>query len=935
MSVDPLSAAGASPVASEATARDASSIADAPRPDRARTAHSDAPTQAAAPEATTTHRDVPRALRGAGFLAIVITFTLCGVADGLVALARTPRGGRHFGLTLWLVFHCGAALASTGLFAGIFQEVFVQAAARRPSLRALVAWLLGGPRRWFAPSPAASLAIATAAIIGLPTIGLLFPVTFYVVNFFHSKILMATAVMLAAPALLAGTSLLAMLAAWPLGWLFRRAGRFTSPGVLLLVLIAGLSAQSYRFARLHWAVYHNLDARPALALAAFLALDLAALALLGIRLVRRGRPPRWRTLGAVAGAALGLFLLSGLTFGLRHAVMSTVLQRSLATRYIVGPLQRAVDLDRDGYGMLFGGGDCNDFNASRHPGARDVPGNGVDENCSGVDARVESEASDGHMVALPEVLRGIDPSVVFLTIDAVRPDHTSVYGYRRNTTPNIASWARNAARFTHAYCTSPRSLRSFASTFTGLYPSGVHWGSDNSFPALEADNTTLAEILHARGYATAAFNNADYFSRTAGFYQGFDEHHEGRTFKDDAELTVRAAIDWLHRRSTSPQPYFAWIHLMEPHDGYRDLSQPAEFGHSEVDRYDEEIARADMYAGRILEVLEQQAARRPLIVAVFSDHGEAFGEHDFIHHSFDLHEEAVRVMLLVRAPGMRPGDRASLTSLMDLYPTVLNLVGASVPRPIPARSLVPVLYEEGTPRRWRERLFTEVTPDGLMPAEKRAVLQWPFKLLYDLQRQSWELYDLSRDPGETNNIFDQDDETASRLRERLLNWMDSTALRSNSTADLIEAHRLPREPQMQNPVHVRFGDVVELLGFDAPRTTYHVGESVEMTMYYKVLSRTIEPVWMAITFERVDGQPFWPHFHISHYPVNGRYPTTQWRPGEILRDEMTRMIEREVAPGRYRVLFSVEHISRTNRYRPSARARPNLELELGTIEILP
>jgi hypothetical protein len=335
----------------------------------------------------------------------------------------------------------------------------------------------------------------------------------------------------------------------------------------------------------------------------------------------------------------------------------------------------------------------------------------------------------------------------------------SAYGYRRPTTPNIARWAQNAARFTRAYCTSPRSLRSFASTFTGQYPSSVIWGGDNTFPGLEDANATLAEELRARGYATAAFNNADYFSRTAGFYQGFEERHEGHTFKDEAEPAVRDALAWLRQRAAEPRPFFGWLHLMEPHDGYRDLTQPQEFGHSDPDRYDEEIARADMFAGRVLALLDE-----------------------------------------------------------------------------------------------------------------------------------------------------------------------------------IAAHRLPREPaNLPNRTRVQFGNVLELLGWELPRTQYHVGEAVQATVVYRVMSRTAAPAWTAIYFEREDRRPFWNFFNMLHYPINGRYLTTQWIPGEILRDDMARRIDPEVPPGRYRMRFAVERdpANPANRYRPSQRSLPDGSFELGVIEILP
>ena len=164
----------------------------------------------------------------------------------------------------------------------------------------------------------------------------------------------------------------------------------------------------------------------------------------------------------IAVVSFAAFWASALSFGARQTVASTIFNRSVITLYLARGLQGAVDLDRDGYSALFNGGDCNDRNARIHPGAVDIPGNHIDENCTGRDARLGQEEDDGHMAVLPPALTGHQPSFVLLSIDALRPDHLGAYGYRRPTSPNIDRFALGAARFTNAYCASPRSLRSFA-----------------------------------------------------------------------------------------------------------------------------------------------------------------------------------------------------------------------------------------------------------------------------------------------------------------------------------------------------------------------------------------------------------------------------------------------------------------------------------------
>jgi arylsulfatase A-like enzyme len=597
-------------------------------------------------------------------------------------------------------------------------------------------------------------------------------------------------------------------------------------------------------------------------------------------------------------------------------------------------------MDRDGYGVLFGGGDCNDHNPRIHPGAYDIPGNGIDENCSGHDARIAADEGDGHYATVTGPLAGVRPNVLFVSVDAMRPDHMTAYGYHRPTTPNFARFAERAARFTNAYCTSPRSLRSFASVFTGRYPSSISWGSDNQFPPLLDDNLTLAEVLQQDGYATAALNDAQYFSSTQGFYQGFQSVSEGRVFKDDINLTVQQVTARLRSQAAGEaRPLFAWVHLIDPHDPYDDLTSPQDFGHSDMDRYDEEIARADQAFGEMLVAIDAlEHSGQPTVVVVFSDHGEGFGEHGQYTHSFDVHEEAMRVALLVRGPGIPAGVRDQLVSLFDLFPTVLNLVAQPLPRPVAGRSLVPVLLTPDAPAAragWRQEIFGEVTPDGRLPAEVKTLIAPPWKIIYDLQRNTWELYNLARDPHETRNVYDDEPEVAARLRDRLMEWIESSGQTANQSAYLIEQNRLAREPAMQHPLHVRFGDLDELLGFDLTQTRFRIGDTIDFPMYHRALSRSVEPVWFSVYFERVDGGGIPNNFWIAHYPIFGRYLTTQWRPGEILRDPMTLRVLPEIPPGRYRMLFAVEHVSRTNRYRPSRDARPANDFELGEIDIVP
>jgi arylsulfatase A-like enzyme len=466
--------------------------------------------------------------------------------------------------------------------------------------------------------------------------------------------------------------------------------------------------------------------------------------------------------------------VSAATLGHDQTVLSTVLLRSLTARHLIGPLQRLVDSDGDGYGRWFGGGDCNDRDRRINPGATEVPGNRVDENCSGFDATGARVSPHPSVAAAVKIARGT--SVLFVSIDAMRPDHMNVYGYERATTPNLMRFAERAVTFESAYTTSPQSIRSMSAIFTGRYSTSLSWYPDARFPHLAPANSTLAEVLRAEGYATAAFLNTSYFSLTAGFFQGFELVQEGALFKDDEKAAASKAIAWLDERRRREEPFFAWLHLINPHAPYADRSSPEEFGHEDVDRYDEEIARADAALGPLLEALERfERDGQPVMTAVFSDHGEAFGEHGRLYHADALHEEVLRVPLLVRAPGAPSGRLRALTSLLDLHATVLNITGLPS-QPGSSRSLAPFLFAPETcrnrPACVRDSLRAEIERSQSSTAQMRALVAPPWKLIHDVEHGAWELYNLGVDRGERANLYDLSPGKASSLRTRLLDARD-------------------------------------------------------------------------------------------------------------------------------------------------------------------
>jgi arylsulfatase A-like enzyme len=705
---------------------------------------------------------------GDAALGALVAFVTLGVVDGVVAYSRMPPASRSVGLLASCAVHGAGVMAALGLVVAAAQELLCQAAARRPALRSVGAWLAAGPSRWWAHDPRGALVVASVLVGAVPAGAALGAIVSHVTGTFQWRAHMVAPTLLAFPAALAVAAVAAAVASWPLERLLRRVGRLASVGAVASVAAAAALLVAARLLPRHRETLAALDLSPVALGLCLAAVDAVAVTLL---LRRRGRrPARGRRLAlAAAVACAALAAVPALGLGRRQAVMMVLASRSALVRRAIGPLQRALDRDGDGHGVLFGGGDCDDRDPHIYPGATEVPANGVDESCSGHDRPRRAAPPRAAPAPVRGPLAGRAPSVLFVSIDAARPDRMGAYGYGRATTPNLDRFAAGAARFTRAYAVAPGSVRSFASTFTGRYPAEVAWGcgSDPRFPSIAEGNHTLAEALRAAGYAAAAFTNTSYFSTTSGFFQGFEPVVQTPEFKGDGAPIVRAAAEWIE--APRERPFFAWVHLIDAHAPYGDGPGSRGFGDSESDRYDAALARADALAARLIEAADRLERRgAPVLVAVFSDHGEGFNEHGSRYHFYDVHEETIRVPLLVRGPGVAPGDRRALTALLDLHATVLQLARQPAPATTASRSLVPVLLDPGGATAGvREEVYSDAAESGGGAPTSMALVAPPWKIAFDASRGAWELYNLALDPREERNVYDDDPVRVAELRWRL------------------------------------------------------------------------------------------------------------------------------------------------------------------------
>jgi len=386
------------------------------------------------------------------------------------------------------------------------------------------------------------------------------------------------------------------------------------------------------------------------------------------------------------------------------------------------------------------------------------------------------------------------PNVLLVTIDTLRADHVGAYGYHAGRTETLDRLAREGVLLEDAVVQVPQTRPSHASLLTGLQPY-QHGIRDNFSAPLDASHPTLATLLERQGYATAGFVGAYPVSRDSGLDRGFDFFDDPFTGAPGGGLrleqsarpagaVVDAALAWLEK--TSDRPFFAWVHVFDPHAPYE---PPAPFKERFASApYDGEVAYADQQIGRLLDWLDRSGQAARTLVVVTSDHGEGLGEHGEDEHQLFVYDSTLRVPLLLRWPGRLPaGARvAGQFRSVDLVPTLLALVGA------------PAVATSGTSRAANLETGARI-PDNESYAESLfGQLHFGWAPLRALRGEGYkyieaprpELYHLRADAGETHNLVDERAALAAGMRERLQGYDKGDARPPQVSVDPQAAERL-------------------------------------------------------------------------------------------------------------------------------------------------
>ena len=417
--------------------------------------------------------------------------------------------------------------------------------------------------------------------------------------------------------------------------------------------------------------------------------------------------------------------------------------------------------------------------------------------------------------------------ILFITFDTVRADHLGMYGYPRETSPNLDLLAEDGVIFERAIAQWPKTTPSFASMFVGQYPqtSGM---THRAAKRLEARYRTLAEMVQEAGYTTVAVVSNPVLSAQLGWDQGFDEYiatwkttetqsHHPLEFRKwvNASRVNELALPLLERHREAER-LFIWIHYTDPHAPYAlpngeespflgdawdtqneevadELSDTRRLGNEMrlgyyVAHYDANIRVADRAVAELMESMAELEMTDDLLTIFTSDHGEGMGEHDYwFRHGGVPYNTNSHVPLAFSYPGVFKKQRriGRPVELIDLYPTLQEIVGSdSEDSNLEGRSLMPFFVARDPSRELSpndfEYAFSESGQRKNLRNYYRTVQDGRWKLVFHpaVSRQSREaptlieLYDLEKDPLETNNLAGDHADAFERLWKELAGWME-------------------------------------------------------------------------------------------------------------------------------------------------------------------
>lgn len=484
------------------------------------------------------------------------------------------------------------------------------------------------------------------------------------------------------------------------------------------------------------------------------------------------------------------------------------------------------------------------------------------------------------------------PNIVLISLDTLRPDRLSAYGYARSTSPEIDAWAQESAvLFQNVVTQAPWTLPSHASLFSGI--DSVRHGT-NHYRGVPNSVDLLAEILRNAGYTTAAITGGGYLRPQFGFAQGFDRFRYWPEIMAAEELDtgLEDALAWLDENQG--RRFFLFFHTYEIHYPHRRrepwfarLADPASLAQPKTDvqmrehkatpdgqwggnylvvrrpgskehvpgltadewklvssMYDSAVAYTDDAVGILLQRLHDLGLRGKTLIILTSDHGEALGENDLAGHNY-LEDHNVLIPLLIEFPDQRGAGEAieQQVRAVDVVPTVLELLGLPVSKSVQGQSLLPLVEDPEAP--FPDEAFTYAAS-----ANAGFGIRQDNRLKYIYNDTAWasalgeeKLFDLESDPGESQNVASKNSEQAARLREQARQWLDAQhqgwRLRiRNDEADWTLKGRLTGAWRSRNKVKAIAEDCACIHWAPGRAAEFALAPGQEITLYFAPLDGT-------------------------------------------------------------------------------------------------
>jgi arylsulfatase A-like enzyme len=345
-------------------------------------------------------------------------------------------------------------------------------------------------------------------------------------------------------------------------------------------------------------------------------------------------------------------------------------------------------------------------------------------------------------------------NVLMISVDSLRSDMPWT-GYERPIAPVMTELSKRSTVYTRFYSISSYTAMSLGGFLAGRYPSELE-RSGYFFGNYPDSVQMFPELLQKAGVRTLSAHAHFYFDVKAGFRQGFDDYRivEGLSADNTTDKNITSpqhlalAKQMLSDKANAQGTFFAWFHLLDPHDLYMKHEGVKSWGKKARDLYDGEVEFTDKHIGELLEFVNAQEWGKRTAVVITSDHGEAFGEHKMYRHGFEIWEVLVHVPLIIHVPGASPRRIDVTRSAIDLAPTILELTGAPKDESMHGKSLVAEVFgQEAEPRDVIVDLPRTSDND-----RRRALIRGNYKLIAYGDDFGYDLYDIVNDPGETKDI---------------------------------------------------------------------------------------------------------------------------------------------------------------------------------------